>query len=294
MRRHAVRNQPPARGETRRGAARRPARARSRLRAFLGLLFAGAAAYALFAGPVFRIQRIEADVPEECRPLVEDGAPLGRNLFLFPCEALRESVARHPIVASVTVTRVLPDTLRVVAEPRVACARIRLPLGDFDIDRNGVIFRAAAAGDAPLLVGADAVGALGGVVDAEVMEAVAPWLDALPRYALPPVSKIHYLGGRKCNLALADGRLVKLGRAEDVELKLAAAEALLAGPARGAEYVDMEVTNAGVIGHRRPEPAVAAAPAAQEPSGALDPTATAVEGKESVPSEAPSKQASVS
>jgi len=256
MSRQVTRRQTPPRSG-RAAPRRRPSRVRARIRAFLGLLFLGAAAYAVFAGPLFQIEHIEVDAPPECRSLVEEGVPIGRNLFLFRTDALRDAVARHPVVESVSVTRVLPDTIAVTARPRVACATVRLTLGDFEVDRHGVIFRAATGESLPRLAGSDGVNAGGGRVDPEGMAAIVPWLDALPRYALPPVAKVDYLGAGKCNLALADGRLVKLGSATDVDLKLAAAEALLAGPAREAEYVDMEVTNAGVIGEKRVAPQVA-------------------------------------
>lgn len=230
-----------------------PSRSSRRGGCLLAVVLIVACAYVLFVGPLFSIHEIDANVPPSSAEIAQAGVPLGANLLLFRTEPLESAIEADPLVESATVTRVLPHTVRIDTVLRKGCLRVEIAGASFEVDRNGVVFQAAAGDTLPLLYGADASVQLGGVVAKEAMDAVVPWLDALPRYDLPRVVKVHYLGDGKCNLALSDGRLVKVGTPANVDVKLAAAEALLARRWETAvEYVDVELWDQPVVGCKRP------------------------------------------
>lgn len=236
---------PPAEPPPRRAGLRR-------LRALAVLVLAAGASYALFVGPMFAIDSIEANVPPSCQEIVEAAVPLGQNLFLFRTGPLEAALAQDSLVESVSVERVLPHTIRIAARMRQGYVRVRGAEGEYEVDRFGVAFRPSVGDELPLLVGAErAVGADGGI-SPDVMATVVAWLDAAERYHLPKVVKVDYLGGR-CNLATAEGRLIKLGSLDEVDKKLAAAQAILEQWASEISYVDVEVPDQPVFG-RRSEP----------------------------------------
>jgi cell division septal protein FtsQ len=207
----------------------------------------------LLLSPAFRIRSVQADVPPSCLEIVNAAVPLDQNLLLFRRAPLLRSLRNDPLIADASVALVPPGTVKVTARLREAFMRVRLRHGTFDVDRQGVVFRASSDPALPLLVGASFSGELGGNVDPETMETVTRWLDAARRYSLPRIVKVEYTGGGKCNLALEDGRLLKAGVAERIDDKLAAAEALLGLSPRDQDYVDLELPDQPVIGwHRRP------------------------------------------
>jgi cell division septal protein FtsQ len=219
------------------------------------VVFSGAAAYAALAGPFFRIECIDARVPESSRDAVARAVPLEANLLLFDTSEVTRVVASDPLVDAVTVDKVLPDTVRVETSLRTGLVRVRAGDQYFEADREGVAFRAAVGDELPLLTGVPPISRPGEMLEHEAIHTSALWLDALERYDVPRVVKIDYLGEGACNLALEDGRLIKLGDTREVDRKLAAAEAILAHWPGDMQYVDVAVTSQPVVGQiPAPEP----------------------------------------
>lgn len=214
----------------------------------------GAAAYATLAGPFFRIRYIDARVPETSKAAVTQSVPLESNLLLFDPSDLEVVLAGDPLVDSVDVTKVLPDTVRVETVLREGVMRVQAGDKCLELDRKGVAFRLAVGSDLPLLRGVEGIERPGDAVPQEAIETALVWLDAAPRYSLPAISKVDYFGGGICNLVLDDGRLIKPGDTSEPDRKLAAAEAILSNWTADLEYLDVAVTTKPVVGTVPSEP----------------------------------------
>jgi len=242
-----------------------------RLRVLAALLVVGGASYALLVGPLCAIDSIEANVPPSCQEIVEAAAPLGQNLFLFRTGPLEAAIAEDPLVESVSVERILPRTIRIAARTRQGRVRVRTDDGEYEVDRLGVPFRPSVGEELPLLVGAEKAVGPGGRISPDVVATVVTWLDAAERYHLSDVAKVDYLGNGCCNLATAEGRLVKLGTLDEIDKKLAAAAAILGQWGDEIAYVDVEVPDQPVFGRR-------SAPVAASAIDGTDPRKTRVNG----------------
>lgn len=227
---------------------------RLRLRAVIAVLLLGGAAYAGFAGPLFRIHYIDARVPETCEAAVADSVPLESNLLLLDASAVESVISGDPLVADVAVRKVLPDTVKIETVLREGVLRVQSGDRYLEVDREGVAFRPAVGAALPLLGGVESVSHPGDKVSWDAVETALVWLDALPRYSLPPVVRVDYLGGGLCEMVLEDGRVVKTGDSSEADRKLAAAEAILAHWPEEIEYVDVAITTQPVVGEvQQPE-----------------------------------------
>jgi cell division protein FtsQ len=234
-----------------RGPAPAEPRRRPGCRTVLFVLMLGGLAYVVFASPLFVIRQIDWNGPESLRGLAEEAVPMGGSLFAFRTAAVVAALREQPIVADVRVTRVPPGTLRFVVTPRTPYVRVRLAGGEYVADRGGVIF--ADAGEqptVPLLMGAEVAAISDWRIPDDVLGVAVRWLEAAPRYSLPAVVKVDYRGDGRANLALANGKLLKVGSVEDADRKLAAAEALLKSAPADTEYLDLELAELPVIGRR--------------------------------------------
>lgn len=89
--------------------------------AALGLFVAVLALYAAFQSPLFQLQRIDVVGGERLTDrevLTWTGLSLGQNLFDLDTTAIEQALLDHPLVASASVSRRLPATLRVVVDER--------------------------------------------------------------------------------------------------------------------------------------------------------------------------------
>ncbi len=237
--------------ETRRPYRRSTANTRRRrggLARVLILCTLAGAAYVALASPVFRIRYNDARVPDTSKTVVSHSVPLQSNLLLFDPARLEETIARDPLVASVTITKVQPDTVRVETVLRQGVMRVRAGEQFLEVDRQGVAFRCAVGKELPLLSGVDTVERVGDVVASDAIATALVWLDAVGRYSLPRVEEVEYIGDGVCSLVLEDRREVRPGDTSEVDRKLAAAEAILAYWRSDLEYVDVAIPTQPVVG----------------------------------------------
>lgn len=234
-----------------RGPAPAEPRRRPGCRLILVVLMLGGLAWVLFASPLFVIRQIEWNGPESLRSLAEEAVPVGGSLFAFRSGAVVAALREQPIVADVRVARVPPGTLRFTVTPRTPYVRVRLAGSEYVADRTGVIFAEAAdQPTVPLLMGSEVAAVSDWRIPDEVLAVAVRWLEAAPGYSLPAVVKVEYRGYGRANLALENGKLLKVGSTEDADRKLMAAEALLRSAPADTEYIDLELAELPVIGRR--------------------------------------------
>ncbi|HUK09939.1 MAG TPA: FtsQ-type POTRA domain-containing protein [Stellaceae bacterium] len=135
------------------------------------------------------------------------GARRGTPILAIDPAAARARLEALPWVRSASVTRLLPDTLRVRIEERVPLALWRRGDKLVLVDRDGVAMPTASSGDfANLieLVGDEAPGQAAALLDMMASE---------PTLAVHVVAAVR-VGGRRWNLQLDDGITVELPELE--------------------------------------------------------------------------------
>ncbi len=209
-----------------------------------------------FHSPRLRVRRVEvvgADRLSPARVRQLAGLPLGRNIFCINLYRARVRVEREPLVASADVSRALPDVVRIVMRERRAVFVVSQG-GQFDeVDGEGVLFRRVPkpTPKVPLLeLIRVAPICLGQRVRADIMKPALACLNLTAAKRLL-LGKIKVDGPHQLWLNMKvpsrshlSGKtlLVRLGRSEDLALKLADACKVLAGRPQvveDARYLDV-------------------------------------------------------
>ncbi|MEZ5308729.1 MAG: FtsQ-type POTRA domain-containing protein [Pyrinomonadaceae bacterium] len=115
------------------------------------------------ASKFFEVGKIETvglkNISKESAEAVVRKASAGRGLFESDLEGIKEEISKMPYVKNVSVSRIMPDTIRVIVDERQPVALVQQRDGLFRIDQSGVVLEKAAkrvAGDPPfVLVGWD-------------------------------------------------------------------------------------------------------------------------------------------
>lgn len=224
------------------------------------ITLAGPALWSIFHSPRLSVRRVEvigADRLGEARVRRLAGIPVGRNIFCVNLYRARISVESDPLVASAEVSRALPDAIRILVDERRA-AFVVWDAGQFyEMDEAGVLFRRVAKPTprVPLLslknVGPVAVGQR---LRADVIRpALACLQQSTDNHLL--LWKINIDGPHELCLnikvssrAHPQGRSlrIRVGRSEDLALKLTDARKVLAGrPQIVDEAQTLDVSCAG-------------------------------------------------
>ncbi len=174
----------------------------------------------------------------------------GINLFEVDIERVRRDLMSVPVVASVTVTRQLPDTLCIRVAERVAVARIGQKTAGYPlaVDREGAILGPSSLSpNLPTLVGIRQLGMRPGgrVVDPAAEDAlrVLDVCDSARLSGIVRIREIDVSNPEFLQLKLAGGEGVLLGRT-DLESRLRKLAAILRSSAdrqRVVAMVDMTV-----------------------------------------------------
>ncbi|MDX1649684.1 MAG: FtsQ-type POTRA domain-containing protein [Myxococcota bacterium] len=217
--------------------------------AALGLaagLLVGPEALAALRGPRLALRSVAVAGQDRLTPTevaAAAGLRAGAPLTAETLEAARTRLAGHPWIAAARVVALPPSRALLEVEERRPVARAALADGVAWVDRRGVPFAAAEAGDpAPLLVGVET--AARGRAHPVLAQGV-DLVRALEAHGLPPARRI-VLGGAPAErlpaLELADGgpRVVLGPGPVDARLaRLARLRAADLGEAREASEIDL-------------------------------------------------------
>jgi POTRA domain-containing FtsQ-type protein len=217
---------------------------------------AGQGLWTAFHSPRLRVRRVEvigADRlgAERVRQLA--GLPLGRNIFCLNLYRAHVKVEREPLVASAEVSRALPDAIRILVRERRPVFVVAHAGQFYEVDGEGVLFRRIPRPIPKIpLLALTRVGplAVGQRVRADIMK---PALACLEQTAADRLRlwKINVDGPHELclNMKVPSGShmpgktlRVRLGRSDDLALKLADARKVLAGRPQvveEAQYLDV-------------------------------------------------------
>jgi cell division protein FtsQ len=156
-------------------------------------------------------------------------APVGVPLARVDTVALAERAQQVPEVASVSVTRGWPHTLRVQVTPRTPVAVLKAGEQWRLVDAEGTLFGAPAGpdGSLPTVVAPDTESG------AQARVAAVRVAGSLPADLLASVERIEAGSTVDVRLVLRDGRTVTWGSPDQAERKAQVLALLLATPAAG-------------------------------------------------------------
>lgn len=205
-------------------------RRRRRWVALAAVLAVVAATVGLAWSPVLDVDRVVVEgvdvvAPDEVREA--SGVRSGDHLALVDLAAARDGIRSLPWVASASVTRSWPGTVRIRVVEEVPLLRVRR--GDTEVVASGTGVVLPEVPDAEALPLLDVVGIDPGGVD-RLPEQMEPMLALYAR--MPEPLRAVLSAGRLDDTGsmwfdLADGATVRFGPVEDVPAKLAAVQAFL-------------------------------------------------------------------
>lgn len=241
----------------RREVARAEGRRRLRIVLVLGAVAAvvgGAVGLAL--SPAFDVDRVEvrgAGHTSLAAILETTGLDeRGHAMIAVDRFALARRVERLPWVASATVTRRWPNVVRVTVRERVPLGVIGVPGGVALVDETGRVL--ATASEPPpdtfavVVAAQDRIPAPGHTLGAPVRAALRI-LAALSPALGGRVEAVTRIAGDPATyeLAVAGGVTIRMGEAERISDKLAAAEAVLAAEQAPGTVIDVRVPRAPAV-----------------------------------------------
>jgi cell division protein FtsQ len=218
------------------------------------ILLSGAGAYvaaretSLFALRTIEVRggspALEAQARHVLAPL------LGKSLVALDSAAAAARLAKLPDVASVSVDRAFPHTLKLVIRAERPVAVLRRGADAWLVSATTRVLRKLTARPYPLLPRIWLPRTVDVAVNADVsgdavtaVQAVAP-LQGM-RFPVR-VASVRVAGG-ELTLTLVSGQEIRLGDASDLRLKLAVASRILL-LASGAHYLDVSVPDRSVAG----------------------------------------------
>jgi len=220
------------------------------------IVLAGQGLWTAFHTPRLRVRRVEvigADRlgAERVRQLA--GVPLGRNIFCVNLYRARLRVESEPLVGSAEVTRALPDAVRILVQERRPVFVVSSAGQFYEVDGEGILYRRVPqpTPKIPLLALAN-VGpvTLGRHLRTDIMKPALACLQLTTADRLL-LWKINVDGPHQLWLNMKvptrphlpwESLRVRLGRSDDLALKLADARKVLAGRPRvveDARYLDV-------------------------------------------------------
>ena len=221
--------------------------------AALALALLGELAGALLWSPRFRLRRVElSGVRMLDSRLVMLRADLGPGITLgrISTSAIKDRVEAIPAVEWASVARRWPDGLAIVVRERIPAAFIRCGKGIIFLDRRAVAFTAPRANTdgLPQLEGFRVdLGRLGRPQRSPALQVAMTVLAEAQENAMP-VSQLVAWAPNQLELRLADGTALRLGRPQQLRLKLSQAKVALLQlqPLHRVEYVDVSCPDAAV------------------------------------------------
>lgn len=207
----------------------------------------------LLWSPRFQVRNIEVRGAGMLDPeliIARADVRAGSGLALVRTGAIRQRLEAIPAIVTASVARDWPDTLVIVVRERIPASYIRLGTGILLLDRQTVAFAAARASTdgLPELVGIPLRFDRGGRVrrTRELKSAMAALIAA--QEVELGVRQVIARGANDFALRLADQTVLRLGRPEQLRLKVSQAKVALTQlrPLHEIEYVDVSCPDAAV------------------------------------------------
>ena len=232
-------------------------RGRRRLRilvVFVAVLAFAAAIVGLLQSPLLDVDRVDVVGAKETRVSavlrVTGLSERGHAMITIDRFALAHRVERLPWVARAEVTRKWPNVVRVAIVERTAIGAIAVPGGVALLDATGRVLATASTPPAGVVAvqASDAIPGPGSTVPAPVQAALSI-LHALSSNLAPQVQVIHRLDGSPATyeLGLAGNIVIRMGEADAVAEKLAAAEAVLPHEHAPGTLIDVRVPQSPTV-----------------------------------------------
>jgi len=209
--------------------------------------------WALFCSPRLRVRQVElVGVRKLDSRVIASRAsiPPGAGIAAVSTRKIRRRLEAIPAVESATVSRDWPDTLVVVIRERTPAAFVRHPTGIVFLDRQGVAFAGGRwhTDGLPELKGvAVNLGRLGRAQRSGALKAALAALAAAQEAELA-VGQVLVHALNDLELRLADETSLRLGRPEQLRLKLSQAKVALMQlqPLHEVEYLDVSCPDAAI------------------------------------------------
>lgn len=227
--------------------------ARSLLLAF-ALLAGSIAAYvtaretSLFSVQQIRVEGASAGVGRQVKQAVADTA--GVSLLAVDLGAAERAIEALPTVASATLDRAFPHTLRITVTPERPVAVVRQGAVSYVVSARGRVMSVVERRTRPKLariwVPKGTPLEVGSLLSGDLAAAVTA-ATPLSGARFPRVVSVEATS-RELTLHLQSGVEVRLGDATDVDLKLAVARRILPLVQPGSVYVDVSVPERPVAG----------------------------------------------
>ena len=210
----------------------------------------------------------------------------GTNILRFPTDVVRERVEALAWVKHASVTRVLPDTLRIKIEERRPAMVLALGAANWIVDDTGRVLEAGKNPKLPVLAGTDVNGIeIGSDLDAEQLVGGLRVYRSLPRGLQRQVVAIFAPTTERITLALADGSQVRYGSAELLGSKSEVLKSLLRRLQRdalAASYIDLRVPTSPAVSPVTVVPTTPVAPLEEVAPEAATPAAEDLEAEAAV------------
>jgi cell division protein FtsQ len=221
--------------------------------AALSFALLGELVLALLFSPRFRVREVEVRGLRtlDSRAVMPcTGVRPETGLWAISTGRMRARLEAIPAVESAVVSRHWPNRLAITIRERVPVAFIRCGMGIVYLDRRRVVFTGARSetDGVPELKGvAVNLGRLGQVQRSRALTSAMAALEAAQQAELA-VAQVIARGRSDLELILSDGTGLRLGRPEQLALKLSQAKVALLQlqPLHKVEYVDVSYPDAAV------------------------------------------------
>jgi len=155
--------------------------------------------------------------------IVEQAHLLGANMLTADLVAAQHDLYAFPLIASVSVERKWPNTVKITVEERKAWGTWEQSGAKYTIDRDGVVLGTMAPpAGSPVIRSAELTSLRqGDRVNYQAVDAVAEIYERLPRQLGTTVTEVAFVAGKGVQVTTADGQVALLGDSSAIAYKLA-------------------------------------------------------------------------